>query len=374
MKPPSCGMFLPALYLSFALIPLLGIIIAFIQRSNRIACTIIDLLSIISLPILYVVIGEIASRSCIVSFGNIFIASLSLGLIPLTVVGLASFCMLRIVSTTTLKKDFAVLFISELCISACFQMPLLSLRVDSVSSPDAKELSISNGTPSTPSFSIHHYPFGGLVISDGRKNHYVNIQTTFYRWHNVKHLIRDNGTVLIRHHRDFFIYDMKHERLAFVSDQDSQKRLLKEWDENVQDFSTGLNVYALDGQSLRQKKHEVFREGNGKSAQDIFMHFFLARLNHDGQHGNRWCYITAKLGNPHGLHNWRYLGYKTSIVFALTEEEANRPPEDEYDHYIRFIAALLRNDEAEAAQHLARLRELGVTGKLLENPLELPDM
>jgi len=274
------------------------------------------------------------------------------------------------VSKTTLKKDFAVLFISELCIFACFQMPLLSLRVDSVASHDAKEPSISKTAP----LRIFHYPFGGLALFDDRKNHYVNIQTTFYRWHEVKYLIRDNGIVHIRHQRDFFIYDMKHERLAFVSDQDSQKRLLKEWNEKSQDFSTGLNVYALDDQSLRQKTHEAFLKGNGKSAQGIFMYYFLARLNHDGQTGNRWCYITAKLGDPHGLHNWYHLGCKTPVVFALTDEEANRPPEDEYDHYIRFIAALLRNDEAEAARHLTRLRELGVTKKLLENPLELPDM
>ena len=58
----------------------------------------------------------------------------------------------------------------------------------------------------------------------------------------------------------------------------------------------------------------------------------------------------------------------------MTEDEANQSPKDEYDYYMRLISALLHNDEETAALHLKRLRELGVSEKLLENPLTLPGM
>ena len=115
-------------------------------------------------------------------------------------------------------------------------------------------------------------------------------------------------------------------------------------------------------------------DADEKEAFTVVLHYYLGRMNIDGLIGDQWCFIATKLGSQKASMHWKQRHLAMKEVFNLPLNKQKGLPDTPYGHYIRYIAAMLRNDDAEAAAHLNRLRELGVTEKLLENPLVLPGM
>ena len=132
--------------------------------------------------------------------------------------------------------------------------------------------------------------------------------------------------------------------------------------------------YFLNKFILEKKMQAALFDADEKEAFTVVLHYYLGRMNIDGLIGDQWCFIATKLGSQKASMHWKQRHLAMKEVFNLPLNKQKGLPDTPYGHYIRYIAAMLRNDDAEAAAHLNRLRELGVTEKLLENPLVLPGM
>ena len=139
---------------------------------------------------------------------------------------------------------------------------------------------------------------------------------------------------------------------------------------------TTAQSFFLNEFALQKYIDNAFHLADANAARKVMHHYRLSRGHIHGTTGTRWLYIAAKLGHPASLREWKMQKHQSCIVFALASADGKSKAMDidEYSHYVRFMSALVHHDETEAMVHLNRLRELGVTEKLLENPLVLPGM
>ena len=218
----SCGMFVVIVYLVIMLIPILELFCGLIQRPFMFSRILVDFLLLIFTAAIYIIIGNIVSISCLFSFNNLIIKSTFLGFFIFLLIGSISFAIIYGLSKESAIKNAIILISCQFCLYLCFLVPVFSVRVAKITSLNEN---LKKDLIDIKQVIVNDYPMGGLVIFDGKGNHYVNVQTTFYRWYHLKHSVSSEGIVFIRLKNDFFTYDLAHKKIAFICNPDLQKRI-----------------------------------------------------------------------------------------------------------------------------------------------------